>query len=81
MRPTDSLRPQPPLCEVCHSPIRGRPEFLFSLFDSRNYGPFHVQCAESMTEHQDWEVRRRQYPEKYGQMEYEVFAGPNWQSR
>lgn len=81
MRPTDSVRRKPPLCEICHQPILGKPEYLFSLFDSRNYGPFHAGCSDEMTEYQDWQVRQRQYPEKYGQMDYETFAGPNWQAQ
>lgn len=55
-----------PFCDVCGLTIfHGKGVYLFSIIDSRNYGPFHASCAEDMTEEQDAIIRGLQYPEKY----------------
>jgi hypothetical protein len=55
-----------PLCDVCGQTIfKGAGVYLFSIIDSRNYGPFHGKCAENMTEEQDGIIRGKQYPERY----------------
>lgn len=67
-----------PLCAHCHSEIRGKREFCFSLIDGRNYGPFHVDCAWNMDEADDLKVRKVQYPERYAEMPLEVFQAKYW---
>lgn len=67
-----------PLCAHCHAEIRGRCEYMYSLIDRRNYGPFHADCAWKMDEADDLAVRRVQFPERYAQMPLEVFQTTYW---
>ena len=67
-------------CAKCGKSVDlGEAIFLYSIVDGRNYGPFHYECSNTLTEEEDFQVRQAQYPEKYAGMSLAHFLGPNWQ--